>query len=155
MATPPAQPRVAWAPGRMSMVTGTGGELDDLPVDLQRHRVQGPERVTVGAGLRGQAPGGGAQRSDQDVRLGAVAEKDDFEPAIVRGGVVADGGDLRHLVDVREQQARDTHPDALDLDVVRGEAGEEPHHRDHLPQAALAASLARPRPRGSAPPPPT
>jgi hypothetical protein len=94
-----------WVGSRSS--PGTGSELNDLPIDLHLHRTKGPELVAAGAGLRTQPAGSGAQRSSQHLHLRAVPKKNNYEPAIIRGGVRANGRDLRHLVDVREHQAQD------------------------------------------------
>src|SRR5665811_143445 len=86
-----------------------GAQVHHFTVDLDGHRLEVGEAVLANAGLWPEAAHGSLQRNAQEAPLGCVCHGDDLEPAVVGAAVVlADGGDLGHLRDVREHDAVET-----------------------------------------------
>ena len=125
------------------MRTGVpGSSASSSPSSCRGIGLRVVKRVVLGGRLWSQAAGRRSEGDAQDPPLRGVRQRDHFEPPVVGGPGLAEGGVLGHLGDVGEQQAVEAAPGpVLELDGERPELGEGPYHGHDLLEGALAAFL--------------
>jgi len=113
-----------------------GVEIQNLTVDLNRHRLNRREDVLGSAGLRPQTASAGSQCGAEKLPLGGVPHRDDLECAVIGSPVIfTEGRDLGHLIDVREDDAVEAFTGSVGaLNLERAELREGAHRGGQFPQ---------------------